>query len=163
MRWGDIRPSRNREGGYVFAWRGKGNKSADSVLPARAYEAIKTYLTIARRWEPQADEYIWQPIITHGAPNLTSARHNTDYRGYISAKNAVWVLHTSLRLAGVAQAEQYRVHDLRHTFAHLYQGDLETLRGILHHENLNTTGVYVRSLQDPVDHSEQVWQAIKYS
>lgn len=161
MRWGDIRPSRSQPETYVWAWRGKGGKQDDVPLPKRAYEAIKHHLEIAGRWEPEPDEYIWQPLVTHGAGNLMSARHGKPSRGHISQKNAVRILHTALRLAGVKNAEQYRVHDLRHTFAHLYQGDLESLRRILHHESLNTTGIYVRSLQDPVDrHSEQIWQSV---
>lgn len=161
MRWGDIRPHRSQPGAYVWAWRGKGGKTADSVLPGRAYKAIKRHLEIAGRWEPEPNEYIWQPIVTHGAGNLMSARHGKPSRGHISQKSAVRILHTALRLAGVRDAEQYRVHDLRHTLAHLYQGDLESLRRILHHENLNTTGIYVRSLHDPVDrHSEQIWQSV---
>lgn len=161
MRWGDIRPSRSQPGSFVWAWRGKGGKSADSALPARAYEAIKAHLEIAGRWEPKPQDYIWQPIVTHGSKNLSSARHGTEHRGFIGEKNAVRILQTALRLAGVEKSEQYRVHDLRHTFAHLFQGDLETLRQILHHENLNTTGIYVRSLHDPVDtYSESIWKSI---
>lgn len=161
MRWGDIRPSRSQPDAYVWAWAGKGNKKADSVLPNRAYEAIKAHLEIAGRWEPQPHEYIWQPIVKHGCPNLSSAIHGTPHRGYIGEKNAVRILHTALRLAGVERAEQYRVHDIRHTFAHMFTGDLETLRRILHHENLNTTGIYVRSLHDPVDsYSEDIWRRV---
>jgi integrase len=156
MRWGDIRPSRNQTGSYVYAWQGKGGKREDSPLPTRAYEAIKHYLEVAGRWEPEPSEYIWQPIVRHGIANL---RHSSGERGYISQKNVVRILQTALRLAGVKDAQQYRVHDLRHTFAHLYNGDLETLRKILHHESLRTTGIYVHSLTDPVDnYSEDIWK-----
>lgn len=167
MRWGDIRPSRSQPGGYVFAWRGKGNKAEDSVLPQRAYHAIVHHLKVAGRWAPGHedhigdDEFIWQPLVSHGFGNLTSAAHGREPVGHISPKNAVRVLQTSLRRAGVPDAGKFRIHDLRHSFAHLYEGDLEKLRRILHHENLNTTGIYVRSLQDPTDtHSESVWEKV---
>ena len=52
-------------------------------------------------------------------------------------------------------------HPKRYSFAHLFQGDLEKLRKVLHHESLATTGIYVRSLQDPADdYSERTWQQL---
>jgi site-specific recombinase XerD len=167
MKWGDIRPSRSQPGAYVFAWRGKGGKAEDTALPGRAYHAIVAYLKLAGRWVPGHeahigdDEFIFPPLVTHGLGNLSSAGHGRKPRGYMSEKNAVRILQTSLKLAGVADWDKYRIHDLRHSFAHQFQGDLEKLRRILHHESLATTGIYVRSLQDPVDdYSEGVWQKL---
>jgi site-specific recombinase XerD len=167
MKWGDIRPSRSQPGSYVFAWRGKGGKEEDTVLPARAYHAIVHYLKLAGRYLPghedhiQDDGFIWAPLVTHGISNLESAQRGRKPRGYISEKNAVRIFQTSLRKAGVSDWNKYRVHDLRHSFAHLFQGDLEKLRKILHHESLATTGIYVRSLQDPSDdYSEGIWQKL---
>lgn len=167
LKWGDIRPSRSQPGSFIFAWRGKGGKAEDSVLPARAYHAIVHHLKMAGRWLPgheddiQDDDFVFVPLVTHGIGNLESGRHDRPAVGHISPKNAVRVLQTSLRLAGVPEWHKYRIHDLRHSFAHLYQGDLEKLRRILHHESLATTGIYVRSLQDPADdYSEGVWQRL---
>lgn len=167
MKWGDIRASRAQPGTYVFAWRGKGGKAEDIPLPARAHHAIVHYLTLAGRYAPghathlRDDEYVWTPLVTHGLDNLESAQHDRQPRGYISEKNAVRILQTSLRKAGIADGQQVRIHDLRHSFAHLFRGDLEKLRKILHHESLATTGIYVRSLEDPADdYSEAIWQQL---
>lgn len=161
IRWGDIRPSRSQLGSYIFAWRGKGNQQVDSVFPIKAYEAIREHLEIADRWEPEKEEYIWIPIVTHGSKNLTSSKSPLN-RGYISEKNSIRILHTSLIKAGVKEPEKYRIHDLRHTFAHLFEGDIERLREILHHKNLATTMIYRFALEDPRDnYSNDMWKNIR--
>lgn len=160
LRWGDIRQNSSRTG-YVFSWRGKGNKTDISVLPKRAFDSIKNHLEIADRWEPNPNDYIWIPLVTHGKKNLSSFRDHREERKYISEKNSVRILHTSLRLSGVLNPEKYRIHDLRHAFARLYDGDIENLRKILHHESLNTTNIYLRSLEEPTDnYSEKIWNKL---
>jgi len=70
------------------------------------------------------------------------------------------ILQSSLRAAGVDEWQSYRVHDLRHTFAHAHHSafkDLESLRRLLHHESIATTGIYIRNMDDPVDkHSQTI-------
>lgn len=162
IKWGDIRPSRSEEGTYVFAWRGKGNQQVDSILPLQAYESVKNHLQIAGRWEPKKTAYLWPPIVTHGNKNLMSDQKGPLNRGYISEKNAVRILHTALRKSGVEEWDKYRVHDLRHTFARMFSGNLEKLQEILHHKSLSTTMIYRFILDDPIDnYSTSIWQRIR--
>lgn len=160
MRWGDIRPSRSNPEEWVFAWTGKGGKREVSPLPGRAYRAIVWMLTL-RDWTYDAASYLWLPVTDHGTGNLISGERK---RPHISTANANRILRQSLRNAGVRDWELFRIHDLRHSFAHLhYQQtkDLESLRKLLHHSSVATTGIYVRSMDDPVDdHSAAVWAAL---
>lgn len=161
LRWGDIRPNRSQPGNYVYDWHGKGNQSKSSVFPNIAYSAIQEYLRKAGRWEPQRNDYIWTPIVIHGCKNLTSFNLATRNQQPISSKNCVRILHTALRKAGVADWKKYRVHDLRHTFSHLFDGDIQELQTILHHKNLATTMIYRFSLDDPKDtYSDGIWRKV---
>jgi site-specific recombinase XerD len=175
MRSRDLRPSRSQAATLIWAWRGKGGKQADVVLPPRAHAAILHYLNLAGRslhdpaaHDPAAhnpaahDDYIWPPLLTHGRANLTSAAHARPPRPHLSAQSAVRILRTALRQAQIPHPHHYRIHDLRHSFAHLFHGDLEKLRHILRHESLATTGIYVRALREPTDdYSENVWAQLK--
>ena len=171
LTWGDIRPNRNQAGSFVFAWSGKGDKQETSVFPADAYHAIVAHLKIAGRWIPGHEdhiadgEFIFQPLVTHGLANLRNSRKGpgatVETRGsHLSPKSAQRILQTALRCAGVENWADYRVHDLRHTFAHAHHAafhDLESLRRLLHHESIATTGIYIRNMDDPVDkHSQAV-------
>lgn len=165
LRWGDIRPNRNQPGGFVFAWSGKGDKAETSPLPADAYHAIVAHLKIAGRWIPghpdgiQDDDYIFLPLVTHGLSNLTNVT-GKENAPHLSPKSVQRILQSSLRAAGCDDWANYRVHDLRHTFAHAFHsqfGDLESLRKLLHHESIATTGIYIRNMDDPVDkHSQAI-------
>ena len=181
LRWGDIRPNRNQPGSFVFAWTGKGDKAETSPFPADAYHAIVAHLKIAGRWLPghpndiSDDDYIFIPLVTHGLANLRNVGDNTSPlpggRGaggegqknnapHLSPKSVQRILQSSLRAAGCDDWADYRVHDLRHTFAHAFHaqfGDLESLRKLLHHESIATTGIYIRNMDDPVDkHSQAI-------
>lgn len=164
LRWGDIRESRSQPGTYIFHWTGKGGKEEDTVLPARAYHAIVAHLKIAGRYPGIEDhEYIFVPMTTHGLRNLSSYRDDDDRADKpITGKSVQRVLKTALRNAGIEG--HYRIHDLRHSFAHLYHkniNDLEALRRILHHNSIATTGIYVREMEEPVDtHSEKIYQQL---
>jgi site-specific recombinase XerD len=160
MRWGDLRPSRSHAGEWVFAWRGKGNKRETSPLPQRAYAAIFHYgRMVGPHMPPEAS--VWRPVSDHGRRNLQAGPR---IREHISTQNANRILQQSLRRAGVDDWPRYRIHDLRHSFAHLhYQEtkDLNSLRRLLHHGSLATTDIYVREMADPADdHSEAVWSAL---
>lgn len=168
MRWGNIRASRSQPGAYIYRWTGKGGKTMDDPLPGRCYEAIMEHLMIAGRLDDMsADDYIWQPLMSHGIVNLRNQADRPATNGHISGRRALDILRRSLRAAGVTNWRNYRIHDLRHTFAHAFYrqyGDLEKLRRLLHHESLNTTGVYIRELTDPVDDwSNQLYDAWLHS
>lgn len=170
LRWGDIRPSRTQPGAHVFQWRGKGDKEETTVFPARCYHAIIHHLKLAGRWLPgheddiADDEFIFRPLVTRGEANLRRGKKKSapPEERHISAKNAQRIFASSLRRAGIDG--RYRIHDLRHSFAHLHyekHRDLEALRRLLHHESVATTGIYIRELTDPVDtHSEGIFQTL---
>lgn len=163
LRWGDVRPNRNQAGSFVFAWSGKGDKAESSPFPADIYHAIVAHLKIAGRWLPghedhiKDDDFIFVPLVTHGQANLRNAGQTTDAQ-HLSPKSVQRILQTALRAAGCEDWADYRVHDLRHTFAHAFHaqfGDLENLRKLLHHESIATTGIYIRNMDDPVDRHSQ--------
>lgn len=167
MKWGAIRPNRKQPGAYVFEWVGKGNKTQNDPLPTRVYHAIVHYLKVSGRHpdEVGADEYIFVPLVTHNVRNLRNVKEVSG--GHLSEKSAVRILRTALAKAGIANPDEVRLHDLRHTFAHRYRqgnGDLEALRERLHHESLATTGIYAREvLDDPVDdYSESLYQNLRF-
>lgn len=86
----------------------------------------------------------------------------------ISEKSALRVLRMALRKAGVRDAEQRRVHDLRHTHAHLLlesNHNLATIQARLHHSSLATTGLYVKAIgrEDPVDTFSAQFQQLRLS
>lgn len=167
MRWGDVRPNRSQPGTFVFAWRGKGGKAQDDVLPADCYHAIVGYLKKAGRWTPGApgreeglaeglaDEFVWLPV---REPDMSGLKHGVkvDRSKPISEKSALRVLRAALRGAGIGNPEQFRVHDLRHTHAQLLLTtgqNLAVVQARLHHSSLATTGIYAKVLQrgDPID------------
>ena len=165
MQWRDIRPSRSQPGTFVFAWEGKGAKKNDDVLPADCWHAIVAYLKKAGRFTPGApgreeglalDEFVWLPVTE---PNMSGLRNQGEAitpGQPISEKSALRVLRTALKLAGVPDAGEFRIHDLRHTHAHLLLESGESMPVIqarLHHSSLATTGLYLKAVRrnDPVD------------
>ena len=164
MRWQDVRPSQSQPGTFVFAWRGKGGKHQDDVLPADCYHAIVGYLKKAGRWTPGApgreeglapDEYVWLPVRDVDMAGLRNGA-SVDMAKPISEKSALRVLRGALRKAGIRDAEERRVHDLRHTHAHLLletNQNLALIQARLHHSSLATTGLYVKAITrvDPLD------------
>lgn len=174
MRWQDLRPSRSQPGTYIYAWRGKGAKSNNDLLPADCWHAIRAYLLSARRWRPaapgreeglSADEYVWLPV---AEPNMTGLRNaNELIPGQpLSEKSALRVLRTALRQAEIPEWQQFRIHDLRHTHARLLMETGETMAAIqqrLHHSSLATTGLYLRAVhrEDPVDTFTQKFRQLR--
>lgn len=164
LTWGDIRPSRSQAGGWVFAWRGKGDKREDTPLPVRVYAAIHQHLLLSGR-DPGTladDAPIFVPLVTSGLRNFAVGPDAAATA--ITERQVQRIFQSCLRRSGVAGWKSYRIHDLRHSFAHMHYGqfkDLEALRGLLHHSNLATTGIYVRTLDDAVDrHSEILFSQI---
>lgn len=78
LKWGDFRPKANTDGWQVY-WRGKRGKEKWKSVPPPVWNAMLAYLRADGRFvpgqvEPQDDEYIWQPVRTHGDRNLTVQR-----------------------------------------------------------------------------------------
>ena len=72
----------------------------------------------------------------------------------IGPKSAQRILQSSLRSAGVEEWAKYRVHDLRHTFAHAHykeNNDILSLSKLLNHESIATTQIYLDNMQEPAD------------
>ncbi len=170
MRWGDIRPSRSQADAWVYAWHGKGNKAQDDVLPGVCYRAICAYLHRDGRLLPQVgvepgrDEPVWLPL---SKPPMEGLRGSPQLTGQpISDSTALRVLRAALRGAGIRHWEHYRVHDLRHTHAHLLLESglsLPQIQQRLHHSSLATTGLYVRAVhsEDPVDEVSRAFAQLR--
>ena len=167
-KWGDIEPNPSQPGSFIIRWKGKGGKEEKEEFPARAYHAIVHYLKIVGRWpDIRPDEYIFQPLVTHGEGNLRNQRPAAEKSGNrpMSSKASLRTLRTVLKKAGIKDPDSIRVHDLRHTYAKMFLRqvkDLQRLRGRLHHSSLATTDIYTREvLTDPVDNwSESVYQGM---
>jgi site-specific recombinase XerD len=161
MKWGEIRPSKADSQSYVFQWRGKGAKSQDDVLPRDCYDAIVNYLKLAGRWIPGHEdgiadsEYVWLPVAEPDMSGLANGA-TVDPKRAISPKSALRILRQALKAAGIPDWQRYRIHDLRHTHAHLLLetgANLAVIQARLHHSSLATTGIYVKAVHrgDPVD------------
>lgn len=160
MKWGEIRPSKADPGSFVFQWRGKGAKSQDDVLPADCYHAIVNYLKLAGRWIPghedgmSDEEYVWLPAAEPCMDGFSNGA-KVDPKRPISPKTALRVLRAALAGAGIPN-KAFRIHDLRHTHAHLLLetgANLAVIQARLHHSSLATTGIYVKAVHrgDPID------------
>lgn len=169
LRWGDIRANRQQPG-WVVEWQGKGNKQATDALPARVYHAIVDYLTTNGRnpalMEPE--EYIFRPLLTHQVKNLKNQGTKERTTEHISTKQVESILKGALRRAGIERTGTIRVvHGLRHTFAERHyrsRKDVEALRKLLHHGDVATTGIYVRTefSDDPVDDfSDEIYAGLR--
>jgi integrase len=145
--------------GSIFAWQGKGGKAEDEPLPDIVWHAIVHYLEQDGRWLPgqplheqplQPDDYIFRAVTHKGTANLRHVEE-IDPAGAISGKTALRILRSALRRAGVPNWEQYRVHDLRHTWAlrMLAGGAHENeIRLRAHHSSLETTARYLSGLKE---------------
>lgn len=176
LRWGAIRPHRQQPGAWVVEWTGKGDKTATDPLPSRVYAAISSYLLRSGRNPAtlRPEEYIFVPLITHGLPNLLGQRPPRQAQEpqaelvearHLSTSQVENIIKGALRRAGLSPRGRV-VHGLRHTFAERHyrsKKDLEALRARLHHGNVATTSIYVRTEfpDDPVDDfSETIYQTL---
>jgi site-specific recombinase XerD len=106
---------------------GKGNKQRTVVINHAAAEAIDAYLPKRPR---SADESLF---LGRGGKRLTP-KH-------------VWRIFRSIKLIALGNEKSASPHTLRHSFAtHLVENgvDLETVRELLGHESLATTGIYLK-------------------
>lgn len=170
MQWKHIRPSKLVAGEQVYQWRGKGGKKKDDILPHDCYAAIVAYIKASGRHpdEMQADDYVWLPLLTHGLENLNNVDPASTAGKHLSGKSALRILRTELRRAGIANADSYRIHDLRHTHAHLLLESGERLNVVqerLNHSSLATTGIYVKKAHktDPTDTYTQGFRKLRQS
>lgn len=161
LRWGDLEEVAAADassGCYLATWAGKGDKHTVEPFPEAAFDGISSYLQLAGRWQPDATAYIWQPLRSQGCANLKHVTVPLASDRHISAAQANRILRKILIRTGMtaAQASQYSIHDLRHTFAHICAEngiDPYRLQGLLHHEKLTTTLIYIEQMRRAVDDS----------
>jgi len=150
LRWGDI----VQDGPIVrYTWRGKGGKGRTDELPAPAYVAIREYLEVVDRWEPDPSEYIWRPIrrCAHRLPNVGTPEANRP----ISPGMINRIVKRRFVDVGV-DPSQVHTHTLRHTAAHLRyrHGEGQSLLEIsrfLGHSQISTTQIYLSKQHQPID------------
>ncbi len=138
------------DGTVVDLWQ-RGAAQAQAPLPPAAGHAIRHYLALAGRWPLAAGEPVWLPLRCDGVANFRNAR--PDARRPISGRQANNILRRRLRLAGVAQPQQYHLRDLRHTFARKYLavgGDANGLGRRLEHARPSVTQRYLTRLTTAV-------------
>ena len=157
LRWGDLEAAAT-PGAVLATWAGKGGKEEIEPFPTVAFDGISSYLQLAGRWQPDATAYIWQPLNDRGCANLRNVTAPLASDRHISSAQANRILRKLLTRSGMtaAQASQYSIHDLRHTFAHICAQngvDPYRLQQLLHHEKLTTTILYLTSMERAVDDS----------
>lgn len=162
LRWGDIRPSTERKGQFVFDWQGKGGKNGRRPFPAAAMDAITAYLKLDGRW-PVTDDgmFIFRPLSDHGTANLRpeGAAPLAENRP-ISAGQVNRVMKKLAAAAGI-DPRQMHTHLLRHSFAYwLYRGtrDPRLVQEALDHSSLQVTQLYLEGMEEPEDRTSAALQ-----
>ncbi len=144
LRWGDIEQSADQS---WYRWQGKG-KSRRDVLPEPVLRALLDYLNISGRgWSIHKENYIF----------VSSRRREVE--APLSASQVGRILNGYLQAAGIST--HYRVHDLRHTAAMLRKSageDIESISQFLNHSNINTTMLYLHTLEGRRDAG---WKAVE--
>ncbi|HPL70343.1 MAG TPA: tyrosine-type recombinase/integrase [Brevefilum sp.] len=140
LRWGDLE---QRDGRFWYTWQGKGCTSGRYELPAAVAQAMMDWLISADRMdEIQPDDYIFTPLCDH-ANRFPGVDH--DPGRPLSTRYIRDVVKKYARLAGL-DADQVRVHDLRHTAAMLRAeagDDVRSISAFLGHADLRTTSRYL--------------------
>lgn len=148
IRWGDF----ERNGKKVFyRWSGKRVTDAKHELPPPVWKAVMDYLAAAGRTHLKPEDAIFIPL-TDMASRLPAAC-NWDPKQPISIKEVNRRLKGYARRAGL-DATQIHVHMLRHSGAMLRKqagADLEEIRDTLAHRNVNTTQIYLHTLEGQTD------------
>jgi len=124
---------------------GKGNKERIIYLNKTCIQAIKSYLEI--RPKDNIDF------------NSCDALFLSERKNRISRRTVQYIVKQELKLTGIAKADKYSVHKLRHTAATLMYKygnvDIRALQELLGHESISTTEIYTH-----VD-NEQIRNAIE--
>lgn len=159
MQWKHIRPHRSLKNTYVYAWVGKGAKTDDVQIPKAMWNSIVHMMELDGRWVPNVapmdqpikpDDYIFRPLRTHMVRNLKWNNGGWKDEKHLSDKSALRIFRTVLKNAGIRNAENYRIHDLRHAHALAMLEDgapMIEIRLKLHHSNLATTDIYLKSMK----------------
>lgn len=156
-RWGDLHE--DADGRLVYAWGGKGGKSAVEALHPAVHAAIVAYLRAAGRLETiQADEFIFIAM-NDAAERLPLV--NPQYTPTpISRQRVNQIVKRYARKAGL-RAEMVTVHTLRRTAARrFYEAsdfDLDETAKALHHSSTATTRVY---LNQPERGAREIWESV---
>jgi integrase len=157
LRWGDLRED---EAGHVYAWAGKGGKSAVEALHPAVYAALTAYLRAAGRLaDIQPEDYIFTAL-TAAAERLPHVEAAAGEARPLSRQRVNQIVK---RLAGKAglRAEMVTVHTLRRTSARrFYEAsdfDLDETAKALHHSNTATTRVY---LNQPERGAREIWNSV---
>ena len=124
----------NERSGWVLVRRGKGRKERRVPPPLEARQALAAY----REARPAA-----------ATSALFLAEANDGRLGRITARSVQRMVEAAAAKAGITDKE-VTPHTLRHTFAtrfleHAGEGGLATLRDILGHSSIATTGRYLHA------------------
>jgi len=148
LRWAGRRDA--GAGEAVELWQ-RGAAQEPASLPAAVADAIRGYLRLADRWPLSAGEFVWLPLRSDGVTNFRRAR--PDPARPISGSQANNILRRRLRLAGVADSQQYHLRDLRRTFARkdlAAGGDVSGLGRRLQHARPSVTQRFIAHLSQTV-------------
>jgi integrase/recombinase XerD len=156
LRWGDLLED---EDGHVYAWTGKGGKSAVETLHPAVYAAITAYLRAAGRLaDIQPEEYIFTALTDAAErwPHVTA----TETAQPLSRQRVNQIVKRVAQKAGL-RAEMVTVHTLRRTAARrFYEAsdfDLDETAKALHHSHTATTRVY---LNQPERGAREIWNTV---
>lgn len=158
LQWKDLQVT--TQGGYKFWWTGKGadrnpgRKTGWRVMPKSAYDAVVAYLKADGRWPVEdPDMYIFQPLTDHGTVRLPRVSRDLETNRHITPGHVNGIIKKLARHAGIDDTRVH-THTLRHSFAfHLYKQtkDVKLVQGLLDHEDLKTTMLYLESMEEPTD------------
>jgi integrase/recombinase XerD len=150
LAWGDFEQvvfieSGKSRAGWLYSWIGKGNQDK-AEMPEPAMAAIREYLEADERWlKMQPDEPIFRA--------LDHAR-----QGKVSALTPDGINVILSKYLQKADINGVSVHGFRHSAARLRHSHGESvvdIKRFLGHASLNTTYVYLQSLEQQADSGAQ--------
>lgn len=151
LTWGDLEPSANAPGDYIFKYRAKGGETRRAVLDSACYSAICDYLDFAGRLEVMSKgDFIFAPIRDVAHLRNVGRNMNRPLRNCTANK----LLKKYARRAGV-EAEKAHIHGLRHAGLRLHLRlmktsglgiDYEEIMRLAGHANLSITQIYIQQV-----------------
>ena len=160
VQWGDFE---RRASKTMHRWSGKGKEDQLHELAPPVWDAIKTYLKAAGRWDSMQDEdYIFTPLtnVATRLPNVSELTWTTNRA--LSLGHCNDILKKYAKRAEI-DPTRVTIHTLRHSFAMLLSSlgvDVMTISKRLAHSNLNITMVYLDHMKGVEDHS---WRQVAAS